>query len=305
MKTIFKLISSLLCLVLALGMGAFGFISLNNYRLDITNYISWNESDGYFEIEMGHFENKPLKWKMVLKETLGENGKVDVESTANYSKSSILSGTYYFLLNTYIPFYLECSFANSYDWNPDDPTRLDKYGIDVPSNEYAVSNIRNFLNGVDVWRSYNKEKDIYTPAPYSSGDYVQSEPDNFLELFSIEDYKVYSLIEGRSLKDLYSNAKQNELNEELPFNDYVEKDISTSTEDKLWLLSWYEAYKMGGTTNQNCDERRFDYNYWLRSPFSYPINYYYQSFVSASGYMNVVYNAGFTYVCRPAFKITI
>ena len=301
---ILRIISIVIVFCLSIGLGVLGFITLRNERLNIMNYITWNE-DGYFEIEMGYFETKPLKWKLVLKETTNESGKLDFESTKNYTETTELSGSYYFLLNTYIPFYMNCSEANAYDWNPDDPTRTDKYGANVPNNEYAVSNIRAFLNGEDVWRSYYKENDIYTPAPYTEGDYVQKEKDNFLDLFHIKESHIYNLIEGRSLEELYSTAYQSENNEALEYNEFVAADIPSSTKDKLWLLSWYEAYKMDDTTLKNSKFRNFDYNYWLRSPFSYPINYYYQSYVSASGYMSVIYNACFTNLCRPAFKVTL
>ena len=117
-------------------------------------------NDGYWTLTMGEYLGTPLVWRMVLKEE-PEN---DVSSVVGYTEDAELSGSYYFLLDTYIEDVFNCSFENNY--NSSSPySRLDQYGSSVNINDYAVSNIREYLTGVNVYRgrTYNSSDSTYTP----------------------------------------------------------------------------------------------------------------------------------------------
>ena len=259
------------------------------------DYLEWDEN-GYWTLTMGEYQGTPLKWRMVLKENEEET---DVESVANYVETTPLQGTYYFLLDTYIANVFNCSFENNFT-NSGSYPRLDEYVNKVNVNDYAVSNIREYLTGINVSRGSTSSGSNRIPA-LATG---QKNEENFLDVFNITSSPVYSMIEGRTLSDLYSRMSGDTSGTEVTFDTDVKNGVETkgvaginpdTTKDKLWLLSYYEAYKSG--------VRSWDANYWLRSPNSSYTNHVY--FVTASGYIGTKHNAYPTYCARPAFKISI
>ena len=281
----------------------------------IADYLTWVEddtdtetpNDGYWTLTMGEYQGTPLKWRMVLKEK--DN---DVSSVANYTQDTALSGSYYFLLDTYKANVFNCSFENNYTPSGSHP-RLDEYKSTVNVNDYAVSNIREYLTGTDVYRGFTSSGSNYIPALITG----QTEPENFLDVFNITSSPVYSLIEGRSLSDLYSRMAggtmdSGTLGTAVDFDTDVENGVGElagidpdTTKDKLWLLSYYEASKITMTQGTAADSgaRSWGYTYWLRSPSSsYTYNVH---CVGASGSIGSTYNAYNAYCARPAFKISI
>ena len=261
----------------------------------VADYLKWDEN-GYWTLTMGEYQGTPLKWRMVLKENEEET---DVESVANYVETTPLQGTYYFLLDTYIANVFNCSFENNFT-NSGSYPRLDEYVNKVNVNDYAVSNIREYLTGINVSRGSTSSGSNRIPA-LATG---QEKEENFLDVFNITSSPVYSMIEGRTLSDLYSRMSGDTSGTEVTFDTDVKNGVETkgvaginpdTTKDKLWLLSYYEAYKSG--------VRSWDANYWLRSPNSSYTNHVY--FVTASGYIGTKHNAYPTYCARPAFKISI
>ena len=261
----------------------------------VADYLKWDEN-GYWTLTMGEYQGTPLKWRMVLKENEEET---DVESVANYVETTPLQGTYYFLLDTYIANVFNCSFENNFT-NSGSYPRLDEYVNKVNVNDYAVSNIREYLTGINVSRGSTSSGSNRIPA-LATG---QKNEENFLDVFNITSSPVYSMIEGRTLSDLYSRMSGDTSGTEVTFDTDVKNGVETkgvaginpdTTKDKLWLLSYYEAYKSG--------VRSWDANYWLRSPNSSYTNHVY--FVTASGYIGTKHNAYPTYCARPAFKISI
>ena len=272
------------------------------YFPSVTDYLEWvaddtdttTANDGYWTLTMGEYQGTPLKWRMVLKEN--EEG-TDVESVANYVETTPLQGTYYFLLDTYKANVFNCSFENNYT-NSSPYPRLDEYKSTVNVNDYAVSNIREYLTGTDVYRGYTRSGSNRIPE-LATG---QEKEENFLDVFNITSSPVYNLIEGRTLSDLYSRMAQGTSGTAVTFDTDVKNGVGElagidpdTTKDKLWLLSYYEAYKSG--------VRSWDANYWLRSPRS--SNTYGVNYVNASGDFGNSYNAYHTYCARPAFKISI
>ena len=278
------------------------------------DYLTWvaddtdteTPNDGYWTLTMGEYQGTPLKWRMVLKENEEET---DVESVANYVETTPLQGTYYFLLDTYIANVFKCSFENNYT-NSSPYPRLDEYVNKVNVNDYAVSNIREYLTGTDVYRGQTPSVSDRIPA-LATG---QTEPENFLDVFNITSSPIYSMIEGRSLSDLYSRMAggtmdSGTLGTAVDFDTDVKNGVEElagidpdTTKDKLWLLSHYEAYKITGSEEEDLGARSWGEKYWLRSPnSSYTYSVY---FVYASG--NIGLTLAYNALCaRPAFKISI
>ena len=283
----------------------------------VTDYLTWvaddpdttTANDGYWTLTMGEYEDPtthkitPLVWRMVLKEN--EEG-TDVSSVANYTQNTTLSGSYYFLLDTYKANVFNCSFENNFTLSSPYP-RLDEYKSTVNVNDYAVSNIREYLTGTDVYRGYTLGSD--TIPALATG---QEKEENFLDVFNITSSPVYSMIEGRTLSDLYSRMGGDTSGTEVTFDTDVKNGVETkgvagidpdTTKDKLWLLSYYEAYKITGSISANSGARSWGYTYWLRSPnssYTYIVNA-----VGASGGIGSSYDAFGPNCARPAFKISI
>ncbi|HIV01406.1 MAG TPA: hypothetical protein IAA62_02495 [Candidatus Caccopulliclostridium gallistercoris] len=274
------------------------------------DYLTWvaddpdttTANDGYWTLTMGEYQGTPLKWRMVLKEN--EEG-TDVESVANYTQDTALSGSYYFLLDTYKANVFNCSFENNYT-NSSPYPRLDEYKSTVNVNDYAVSNIREYLTGTDVYRGYTRSGSNRIPE-LATG---QEKEENFLDVFNITSSPVYNLIEGRTLSDLYSRMAQGTSGTAVTFDTDVKNGVGElagidpdTTKDKLWLLSYYEAYKITGNKSPDSGARSWGANYWLRSPSSSVTNFV--NYVYASGKIGTALTAYLTYCARPAFKISI
>ena len=265
------------------------------------DYLEWDEN-GYWTLTMGEYQGAPLVWRMVLKEN--EEG-TDVESVANYTQNTTLSGSYYFLLDTYKANVFNCSFENNFTNSRPYP-RLDEYVNKVNVNDYAVSNIREYLTGINVSRGSTSSGSNRIPA-LATG---QEKEENFLDVFNITSSPVYSMIEGRSLSDLYSRMRGDKSGAAVTFDTDVKNGVGElagidpdTTKDKLWLLSYYEAYKITGSTGVDSGARSWGTHYWLRSPYSSTTNGVY--YVNASGGIGTGYGAYTTLCARPAFKISI
>ena len=200
----------------------------------------------------------------------------------------------------------KCSFENNYT-NSSPYPRLDEYVNKVNVNDYAVSNIREYLTGINVYRGYTVS-DNYTTITESFEHVTQEKEENFLDVFNITNSPVYSLIEGRTLSDLYS--RMNDAGSAVTFDTDVENGVGElagidpdTTKDKLWLLSYYEAYKITGSTRADSGARSWGYTYWLRSPNSSTTHSVY--FVFASGIIGHDISAFDASCARPAFKISI
>ena len=252
---------------------------------------------------MGEYQGTPLVWRAVLKEE--ENNSIS--SVANYTAFAEFSGSYYFLLDTYIPNIFNCSFENNYTRSGSYP-RLDEYGNTVNVNDYAVSNIREYRIGVNVYRGSSSSGSDRIPALVTG----QTEPENFITKFNLDSSPIYSMIEGRTLSDLYSRMAKDLVGSEVKFDIDVEYGIEEiaainpdTTVDKLWLLSYFEASfitKAPQTTAADYSgARNWNASYWLRSPVSSYTDW--GTLVSSDGTLSDSddYNA---FCVRPAFKIS-
>lgn len=312
-------LSLLLIAVYATTTIMFSVTSSLNYTPSPKDYINWEEdtstigdpNDGYWTITMGEYvdpetqEVTPLVWKMVLKEETNN----EVSSVSNYTQDTELSGSYYFLLDTFIEDVLTCSYENEFHRNEnDDFIRLDQYGTRVYVNDYAVSNIREYLTGVDVYRGYDRTTGssnghlTFTYTPSINNVVEQTEPENFITKFNIAGSPIYNMIEGRTLSDLYAKMgyTANSSGHSIPYDSDV--SISQDTEDKFWLLSLNEAFTM------KCrHENWLSNSYWLRTPKDDGDSQCYLLSHSNTGSPSSAsgqYPHQATNYVRPAFKLT-
>lgn len=132
-------------------------------------------------------------------------------------------------------------------------------------------------------------------------------------MFNITSSPVYSMIEGRSLSELYSRMGGDTSGTEVTFDTDVKNGVKgvagidpDTTKDKLWLLSYYEASKITLTQGTAADSgaRSWGTYYWLRSPNSF-ITTTAVNCVLASGSVGSFNFASSTNCARPAFKISI
>ena len=281
----------------------------------VINYLEWVEDDlnttdvvdGYWTLTMGEYQGTPLVWRMVLKETESSDGTTDVESVEGYTndKTLLYGNSYYFLLDTFILDKLKCSYDNEFatsDASP--PQRPYPYHM-LSLAEYFNSNIRDYLMGVDVYRGYT-----YTPPTYPSPAYryspsfnntgttLQTSKENFLTVFNILNSEIYQYVESRTLSELYSNIAEN-LNKESVTTPSVS---DPNSEEKFWLLSYYEASKIPAEQNVSDEDgaRRWKENYFLRTANAGLSN---ALIVEPSG--NITYTTvAYTNCARPAFKIS-
>ena len=118
------------------------------------------------------------------------------------------------------------------------------------------------------------------------------------------------MIEGRTLSDLYSRMAYGTTGSTVTFDTDVENGVGElagidpdTTQDKLWLLSYYEAYKITGSTAADSGARSWDAQYWLRTPSLSDTSHV--NSVLASGNIGYSNSASSTNCARPAFKISI
>lgn len=184
----------------------------------------------------------------------------------------------------------------------------------VRANDYATSNVRQYINGVD---SYDTSK---TSTP-SSGSGTLYEPDdedgrysNMYDDLNIDTANdiIYNQIITRSLGELYQDNSGGSSSATSPidvaFPDLRGADAGyqyqKTDEDAFWLLSYYEVYNLVGSSSSDRVWPSDSVNsYWLRSPTSFSSCGAY--FVSESGYLNNTTVSSSTYAARAAFKFLI
>ena len=275
---------------------SFEFDSLLTWVADDPDTTTAN--DGYWTLTMGEYQGTPLVWRMILKE---ENS--DVSSVIGYTQDTKLSGSYYFLLETYFEDVFDCAYENEFIAAGDDTRRTDKYENIVNLNDYAVSNIREYLTGVNVYRGYTYGENSDSVPGLAMG---QTEPENFITKFHLESSPVYDMIEGRTLTDLYSRMSSTLAGTAINFDSDTSINPD-STIDKFWLLSYYEASKVTVTQSTgNSDEKKWDRAYWLRSPSNVENRTDIDTtLVSPYGGLSIGGVApNSSYCARPAFKIS-
>ena len=281
-------------------------------------------TNNYWYVEMGtvmgQTQSEYIRWKYIA--SVDDSTGSDVATKyATFNANTAPTGEGYFYLETNVLSaigrdgtnnMLEVSFNN--DWtrtglNAGHQTRTEWTSINA--NDYATSNVRRYINGVDSRDSYTKPNGTssypytYEPSGRESNMYTD------LNINTANDL-VYEKIATRSLGELYSNNRSSSSGGEVPYPTALasgDEYYQSSHEDAFWLLSYYEVYQLtGGSSTTDSDSGRVwptgsANHYWLRSPLSSNSNAAYLVITSGSLFNTYVYN--YDFAARAAFKFSI
>ena len=237
-----------------------------------------------YYIEMGTdptntYSTGKLRWLIVgIDDGSGQMQKLDAfatnEHTTAFKAGKMLNKNYYLLSEKVL--YTEnttnygISFQNAYTQSS--PYLNTKYG--VKANDYATSNVREYLKGNTVQRAAAKD---------SNGTYkAYGTPVNFLTTYNLTNDPLYSRIQARTLASLYNeSAISGETAEMKTVPTSTTSTPVDTTSDKFWLLSQTEMetifvddksdnYYMSARTSVLGDTSAA--YWWLRSPsYNQPI----------------------------------
>ena len=233
--------------------------------LSITTNDSYADLYPYY-VEMGERNNEKVKWLIVG--TFANDSVTALTDTDKIplSQGCMLQDTTYVMLSEKV-LYAEndiessvrygISFQNKYTSG----SYLNDHGYSA--QDYATSNIRNYLKGESVYRT----------ATSSSGAYIPNESSarvNLLTDYNLTSDPLYAKIQGRTLTSLYVGLYSEKNSSATIWSDNT--TLPGTTQDKLWLLSYTEANEKIFTSNYNrkttviCSSSSGTGNWWLRSP---------------------------------------
>ena len=269
---------------------------------------------------MGQTESEYIRWKYIA--SVDDSSGSDVATKyATFDANTAPTGEGYFYLETNVLSaigrdgtndMIEVSFNNDYTRTSSSAghqTRTEWTSINA--NDYATSNVRRYINGVDSYDSYTNPNGTssypytYEPSGRESNMYTDLNIDTANDL-------VYEKIATRSLGGLYSNNKASSSGGEVPYPTALasgDEYYQSSHEDAFWLLSYYEVYQLtGGSSTTGSDSGRVwptgsANHYWLRSPNSSYSDNAYNVHTSGNLGLNNVYSN--SRAARAAFKFSI
>lgn len=268
---------------------------------------------------MGQTQSEYIRWKYIA--SVDDSSGSDVATKyATFDANTTPTGEGYFYLETNVLSaigrdgtnnMIEVSFNNEYIYNSShSPTYYhQQHGwTNVQANDYATSNVRQYINGNDSYDSYSGSSSAgYTPSGRLSNMYDDLNIDTANDI-------IYNQIITRSLGELYQDNTSSSTNpSDVTFPDLSGADAGyqyqSTDEDAFWLLSYYEVYQLtGNSTTTGSDSGRVwptgSANiYWLRSPRS---SLSYSAYiVNTSGDLNRYYVYYYYGAARAAFKFSI
>lgn len=254
-----------------------------------TSNTSYADLYPYY-VEMGEVNNKKIKWLVVG--TFVNDSVVALEDSDKtaLSQGLLLNKTYVMLSEKALtPISFQNKYTNSGEY-------LNDYGY--AAQDYATSNIRNYLKGVDVHR-YVKDGTNYEP---------DEDPTiNILKDYGFSSDPLYTKIQARTLASLYNESASDGIKEmkTVPTSKAGKKAVD-STPDKLWLLSRTETLMIFPSFDNRMTAvigNTYSNFWWLRSSSSSKANNvcYVDNYGSLpnSGYVEQFLSGG--YKTRPAF----
>ena len=296
--------------------------TISGLQVSFESYESLLHADTenqYWYVEMGtvmgQTQNEYIRWKYIA--SVDDSSGSDVATKyATFDANTAPTGEGYFYLETNVLTaigrdgtnnMIEVSFNNDYT-NSD---HHQQHGwTNAKANDYATSNVRQYINGNDSYDSYTYSNSIYTPSGRLSNMYDDLNIDTANDI-------IYNQIITRSLGELYQNNSGGSSSATSP-TDVTFPDLSgadagyqyqETDEDAFWLLSYYEVYQLtGNSTTTSSDSGRVwptgsANHYWLRSPNLYGIrNAYSVSTSGGLGTNGISNNIG---AARAAFKFSI
>ncbi len=288
-----------------------------------TSLIQADTENEYWYVEMGtvmgETESEYIRWKYIA--SVDDSSGSDVATKyATFDANTAPIGEGYFYLETNVLTaigrdgtnnMIEVSFNNEYIYNSShSPTDYhQQHGwTNVQTNDYATSNVRQYINGNDSYDSYSGNSSSgYIPSGRLSNMYDDLNIDTANDI-------IYNQIITRSLGELYQDNTNSKTNpSDVPFPDLSGADAGyqyqETDEDAFWLLSYYEVYQLtGGSSTTDRDSGRVwptgsPDRYWLRSPYS---SYSYIACdVSTSGNLSINGVDVNTNAARAAFKFSV
>ena len=284
-----------------------------------TSLIQADTTNNYWYVEMGtvmgETESEYIRWKYIA--SVDDRTGSDVATKySTFDANTAPTGGGYFYLETNVLTaigrdgtndMIEVSFNN--DWTRTSSTAGHQTRTEwtsINANDYATSNVRRYINGVDSYDSYTNPNGTssypytYEPSGRESNMYTDLNIDTANDL-------VYEKIATRSLGELYSNNRGSSSGGEVTYPTALasgDEYYQSSHEDAFWLLSYYEVYNLVGSSNSDGVWPSDSANsYWLRSPYSSRSSVAY--FVYTSGYLNTVTVYTYDRAARAAFKFSI
>ena len=273
-------------------------------------------TNNYWYVEMGtvmgQTQSEYIRWKYIA--SVDDSTGSDVATKyATFDASTAPTGEGYFYLETNVLTaigrdgtnkMIEVSFNNDYTNSSSYYHNLHGW-TNVRANDYATSNVRQYINGNDSYDSFTSSNSIHTPSGRESNMYDDLNIDTANDI-------IYNQIITRSLGELYQDNSGGSSSATSP-TDVAFPDLSgadagyqyqETDEDAFWLLSYYEVYNLVGSSSSDRVWTSDSVNsYWLRSPTSFSSSGAY--FVSESGYLNNTTVRSSTYAARAAFKFSI
>ena len=226
-----------------------------------------------YYIEMGERENQgKIKWLIIGTRTIDSDNNetyaaLTTEDKTAFSKGLMLNKTYVMLSEKVL--YTESidnkgiSFQNNYDDSASPYLNNSGYS----AQDYATSNVRNYLKGAEnVYRGY---KSGTTFEPDTTGKKI-----NLLSDYNLTNDPMYSKIQGRTLTSLYSDIGEFASGAKKWSSDYsgTNNNLKITAIDKLWLLSFAEFNTLLGTNTSivctNVYGTTSAISWWLRTPSS-------------------------------------
>ena len=273
-----------------------GFEDMGEYLLQVTaeGETSDYTGEGYWYVEMGTYsttsnnsegkrESEYLRWRYFAEEETAYNADTKAAAVAShydFDGNARPTGNGYFILESYYDSYKSTNIGGLYvSWNNDFTSRNSRnlthnYNgwTNIAANDYSTSNIRQYINGNTVYKSYSGSwMTTVTPDGTQSNMFtdLHIDPDNDI---------VYTQIIGRTLSDLYARNYGDSDGLDSNGNGITFPDLSGAEEgyqyqgkdiDKFWLLSYYETnYLLEAGTVSSRTDGAWGAPYWLRSPQS-------------------------------------
>ena len=184
--------------------------------------------------------------------------------------------------------------------NTTDKTYYSNEYTSVPANDYSISTVRAYLNGKTInTTTYKSTVNKWVPSITTKTD------SNFFSQNKLkEENEIYTLIQPRSLKSMYSKMSASSTDLALPT---TVEGLSETDSDAFWLLSYNEKNNLWNSADDikgNLINKSIG-SWWLRSPgnLSNPEQMNYDAgFIYNGGYFGCdVYYAW--YAIRAAFLI--
>ena len=273
-------------------------------------------TNNYWYVEMGtvmgETESEYIRWKYIA--SVDDSTGSDVATKyATFDANTTPTREGYFYLETNVLSaigrdgtnnMIEVSFNNDYTPGGSTGNYHNLHGwTNVEANDYATSNVRQYINGNDSYDSYSGNSSSgYTPSGRLSNMYDDLNIDTANDI-------IYNQIITRSLGELYKDNASSSTNPgDVTFPDLSGADVGyryqKTDEDAFWLLSYYEVYNLVGSSSSDRVWPIGSANiYWLRSPNS--TFSYYASYVRTSGSLTPTDVRYYTYAARAAFKFSI